>query len=59
MVFRMPDKASQDDIYGQALDKLKYRRLDGPVYLEPADEAAIVRWLMGHTKKAQLGEYGR
>lgn len=55
----MPDKASQDDIYGQALDKLKYRRLDGPVYLEPADEAAIVRWLMGHTKKAQLGEYGR
>ncbi len=56
MVFRMPENATEQEIAARARAKLKARKVSGNFRIHASDEAGIVRWLMGHRKKAELGE---
>lgn len=58
MVFRMPEQSTKSEVVERARAKLSARKIKGDFTLHEADEAAVVRWLMGHRKKALLGEYG-
>lgn len=60
LVFRMPAEASKAERVERARSKLFFRYQDRqPFKITTAEEIHVVRWLMEHRKKAELGEYGQ
>lgn len=58
MVFRMPLDTEKKSIVDRAMQKLAHRRVLDPFILYESDEYSVVKWLMAHSKKSILGEYG-
>lgn len=60
IVFRMPIEATKPERIERARSKLFFRYHERqPFKVTEADEVHVVRWLMEHRKKAELGEYGQ
>ena len=57
IVFRMPEESPKDEIVHRARTKLFFRYGEQkPFRISDAEEVHVVRWLMDHKKKADLGE---